>query len=137
RLARRVGELLVAAPARPAARHHHALAGTDEVVDVPALLSGDDRARRQADLERLPGGPVAQRALAMAAAARLVVRLALERLQVAQRRVADEDDVTAAPAVAAVGPAPWHVRLAPEAHRPVAATAALDVDSRLVVQHPQ
>ena len=58
-----------------------------------------------------------------------------ERLQVAQRVVADEHDVAAAAAVAAVGAAARHVRFAAEAHAAVAAGAGLDVDSRAIVQH--
>src|SRR5439155_841639 len=123
RLARRVRELLVASAARAAARDHDALTRPDEVVDVAALLRGHHGARRDADLERLPRRPVAQRALAVTPAARLVVRLALVGLQVAQRRIADEHDVAAASAVAPVGTAPRHVGLAPEAHRPVAPAA--------------
>ena len=58
-----------------------------------------------------------------------------QRGQVAPRGVADQHDVAAAPAVAAVGPAARHVRLAPEADAAVAAAAALDPDPRLVVEH--
>ena len=68
-------------------------------------------------------GAVAQRALAVAGALGLVVRAALEGLQVAQRVVADEHDVAAVAAVAAVGPAVRDVRLAAEAHAAVAAAA--------------
>ena len=50
-------------------------------------------------------GAVAQRALAVAAALGLVVRAALEGLQVAQRVVAEQHDVAAVAAVAAVGAA--------------------------------
>ena len=51
---------------------------------------------------------------------------ALERLQVAQRVVAHEHDVAAAAAVAAVGTALRHARLAAERHAAVAAAPGLD-----------
>ena len=63
------------------------------------------------------------------------MRAALEGLQVAQRVVAEQHDVAAVPAVAAVGPALGHVRLAAEAHAAVPAAAGLDEDACLVVQH--
>ena len=90
---------------------------------------------RHADLQRRPVGAVAQRALAVAGALGLVVRAALEGLQVAQRVVADEHDVAAVAAVAAVGPAVRDVRLAAEAQAAVAAAAGLYEDARLVVEH--
>ena len=62
-------------------------------------------------------------------------RAPLKPGQVAPRRVADQHDVPPAPAVAAVGPAARHMRLAPKAHAAVAAAPALDVDLRLVVEH--
>ena len=60
------------------------------------------------------------------------MRAAAEVLQVAVGVVANEHDVTAAAAVAAVGAALGHVRLASEAHAPVTATARLYVDSRSI-----
>ena len=69
------------------------------------------------------------------AARGLVVRPALEGLQVAQRVVAQQHDVAAAPAVAAVGPAARHVGLAAERAAAVPAAAALHEDARLVVEH--
>jgi hypothetical protein len=112
----------------------HARAGDDEVVRL-AVLVGDLRARRDPDDEVLAVGAVAQRALAVAATVGLVVRAALERLQVAKRVVAEQHDVAAVPAVPAVGAALGDVRLPAEAHATVPATARLDEDARLVVQH--
>jgi NADPH:quinone reductase-like Zn-dependent oxidoreductase len=63
------------------------------------------------------------------------VRLALEGLQVAQRVVAQQHDVAAAPAVAAVGAAARHVGLAAERAAAVPAAAALHEDARLVIEH--
>ena len=61
-----------------------------------------------------------------------------EGLEVTQRVVADEHDVAATTAVAAVRPTLGHVRLAAEAEAAVAAAAGLDVDSRSVLHwdHP-
>ena len=66
--------------------------------------------------ERLAVGAVAQRALAVPAAAGAEVRRALEELEVAQVVVAAQDHVAAAAAVAAVRAALGHVRLAAERH---------------------
>ena len=94
-------------------------------------------ARRHAAIVRsvLAVGAVAQRALAVPAAPGAVVGAALEALQVAQRVVAHDTHVAAAPAVAAVGPAARDVRFAAEAHAAVAAGAGLDVDPRAIVEH--
>ena len=59
-----------------------------------------------------------------------------KRSQVAQRLVADEHDVAAAAAVAAVGAALGHVRLAAKAEAAVAAGAGLDVDARSILHQP-
>ena len=74
---------------------------------------------RHADDHRLAVGAVALRALAVAAAVGAEVRAAAEGLQVAQRVVDAQDDVAAAAAVAAVGAALGHVRLAPERQAPL------------------
>ena len=79
--------------------------------------------------------PCLLRALAVPAALGLEVRAAVEVGQVAQRGVAHEHDVAAAAAVAAVGPALGHVRLAAEGDDAVAAGAAAHVDLRAVVEH--
>ena len=70
----------------------------------------------------------------MAASLRLEVRPTAECLQIAERVVADENDVAPAAAVAAVRPALRHVRFAAEAHAAVAARARLHLDLRAVVQ---
>jgi hypothetical protein len=61
------------------------------------------------------------------------VGFATERLQIAQRVVAHQHDVAAAPAVATVGAAPGHVRLATEAEAAIAPAAGLDVYARSVL----
>ena len=55
--------------------------------------------------------------------------------EVAHARIRDHDDVAAASAVAAVGPAARNVRLAAEADAAVAAAARLHVDCRPVIEH--
>jgi hypothetical protein len=134
RLARGGLELRVAAAARAAAGHDDPLAGADEVVDR-AVRGADLGARRDGHEQRLAVGAVALGALAVAPAAGLVVRPALEGLQVAQVVVADQHDVAAAAAVAAVGPAAGDVGLPPEGVHAVAARAGLHEDARLVVEH--
>ena len=93
------------------------------------------RARRHPDDQVAAVGAVALGALAVTPAVGLVVRAALEGLQVAQRVVAHEHDVAAVPAVAAVGPAARHVRLAAERQAAVSAAPRLNEDPCLVVEH--
>ena len=69
------------------------------------------------------------------AAAGAIASPALERAQVAQIGIGDEDDIAAGPAVTAVGPALGDVLLAPEAERAVAAAPGLDPDARAIVEH--
>ena len=78
---------------------------------------------------------VALLALAVDALRGAVVRRAAQRLEVAPRGVADQHDVAPAAAVAAVGAAARHVRLAAEAHAAVAAAATLDPDLRPIREH--
>src|SRR5664279_1977600 len=70
---------------------------------------------------------------AVAATAGLEVRAPAEALQVTERVVADEHDITTAAAVAAVGAALGNMRLAAEAQTAVAAAPGLHVDARAVV----
>ena len=128
------GEALVAAPARAAAGHHGALSGAHEVVARAVAARPPPRSRAGPRSSSVCAvGAVAQRPLAVAAAAGLEVRAAAVGLEVAQRVVADQDDVAAAAAVAAVGAALGHVGLAAEAEAAVAAAAGLNVDSRAIV----
>ena len=129
------GELLVAAPAAAATGDDGALAGFHQVPAVARLDVLDGRPGRHAHFERVGRGAVPVRPLAMTAPLRSELRAAAEAGQVAQRRVHDEDDVAAAPAVAAVGTALGNVRLAPERDRAVAAGTAPHVDTRAVVEH--
>ena len=135
RLARGGGELAVAAPAAAAARHQRALAGLGQVPAVAELRVLDHGPRRHPNHEGLRRGAVLARTLPVAAALGLEVRAAAKGGQVAQRGIADDDHVAAAPAVAAVGPALGHVRLAPERDDPVAARARAHVDLGPVVEH--
>ncbi len=100
-----------------------------------AVGQRDLGAGRNPDHEILAIGAVAQRPLPVAGALRPEVSPALERLQVAQGVVAEQNDGPAMPAVPAVGPAPGHVGLAAEGHAPVPATARLHEDPRFVGQH--
>ncbi len=126
---------LVAPPTRPAARDDSALARCDQVVAGAVILHEHLGAGRNRDLQRLTVRAVAQRSLSVAAALGLEVGAAAEPLQVADRVVADEHDVAAPAAVAAVGAALRDVRLAPEAEAAIAAPSGLNVDPRAVV-HP-
>ena len=89
-----------------------------------------------ASSQRLPVGAVAHGAGAVTAAAGLVAGPAPVALKIPQRGVADGQHVAAAPAVAAVGPAPGHVGFAAEADGAVTARPGLDMDSCAVVEHP-
>ena len=109
-------------PPAPPRGDRDLLAGPHEVV-ARAVPARDLRAGRHGDHERLAVGAVALGALAVAAALGAEVRAAAEALQVAQVVVAAQHDVAAAAAVAAVGPALGHVRLAPERQAAVAARA--------------
>ena len=134
RLPRRGLEARVAAPAGAAARDRDLLAGAHEVV-ARAVPLEHLRPGRDADDHRLAVGAVALRALAVPAAVGAEVRAPAEGLQVAQRVVDAQDDVTAAAAVAAVGAALGHVRLAPERQRAVAPRAGADLQVGAIGEH--
>jgi hypothetical protein len=68
----------------------------------------------------------------MPAAAGLEPRRPSIPLQVAQRVVADQHDVTATATIAAVWPALWHVRLATEAQAAITSGAGLHIDARAI-----
>jgi hypothetical protein len=73
-------------------------------------------------------------ALAVAALARPDVRAPVKRREVATRRIAEEHDVAAAPAVTPVGPTARHVRLAAEAHATIPPATCLDVNPCAVLE---
>ena len=145
RLARGSGEALVALAAAAAAGERRGLAvgeqlpAAPEQVPLPLLLGSaaaeNLRPGRDPDREGLAVGSMALGAAAVPAAPGAVVRAAPEALQVAQRLVADEHDVTSAPAVASVGTAARDVRFAAEARTAVAAGAGLYVNPRAIVKH--
>ena len=128
------GEALVAVPAEPAGGHDRPLARLDQV-EVLALEALHPGPRRDQDDAIVAAGAVPVRPLPVPAALGPVVGGDAHRGEVAPRRVADEDDVAPAPAVAAVGPATGHVRLPAEGDDPVAAPPALDEDARSIVKH--
>ena len=78
---------------------------------------------------------MAVRPLTVGSARRLVVRPPPEALEVAQRRIAYERDVSPTPAVAPVRAAARHVGLAPERDDAVAAATALHEDARAIREH--
>src|SRR5690606_24874372 len=118
-----------------AARDDRPLPWPDEVEAQVAVGGLDDRARGHADLQRRRARPVPEGPLAVPAARGLELPPAPERLQIAQRGVADEHDVGPAAAVAAVRPAARDVRLPPEGDAPVPARTGLDVDPRAIGEH--
>ncbi len=130
----RVREALVAVSAAPAVGDDGALPGADQV-DAAAVDRDSLGPRRDQDLVVLPPAPVAVRAFAVTPLPSPEVLAALQGRQVAPRWVADEDDVAAVAAVAAVGSAARDVRLTPERDAAVTAGSALDPDLRAVVHH--
>ena len=137
RLTRRGREGLVPAPAGAASRNSRALSVRGQLAaaafQVVVILATGLGSGRHPDLKRPPIGAMTQRALAVASSPRPVVRLAPESAQVAQRLVADQDDVPPAPAIAAVGAAARHMRLATEARATVAPRTGPHVDLRAVL----
>jgi hypothetical protein len=119
-------------PAATAVGDHRGLPRDDQVDRGPL-----DRHRlgagRHRDLAGLTARPMAVRSFAVAPFLGAEVFAAPQRAQIAPRRIADEHDVAAVPAVAAIGPAARHVSFAPERDAPVAASTALDPDFRRVV----
>ena len=136
RLARRGGEAIVAVPAAAAVSHHRPLPGLDQVdpaaVDRAAWVPG-----RYRDLPILPPRPVPVRPFPVSSPLRPEVLAAPQRPEVAPRRIADENDVSPVPSIAAVGPTARNMSLPPERDRPVAAAAALNPDFRLVVHRTE
>ncbi len=121
-------------PADAARGDDRALTGLDQVVAPPLepLDLGPGRHRHD---HVVAARAVALLALSVAAAPRPLMRREAQRGEIAPRLVADEHHVAAAPAVAAVGPAARHVRLAAKRDHAVAAGAGLDVDLGPVVEH--
>jgi hypothetical protein len=127
-------EALVAVPAGAAVGDHHPLAGGGEVEALAAQPLHLGAGRDEDDLV-LAARAVALLSLAVPAAPRPVMGGEALGGEIAPRRVADNDDIAAAAAVATIGTPARHVRLAAHAHRSVAPRAAFDVDSGRVVQH--
>ncbi len=134
RLPGRGGKALVAVPPHAALSDDRALTGLDQVV-APPLEPLDLSPGRHRHDDVVAARAVALLALPVAAAPRPLMGREAQRGEVAPRFVADQDHVAAAAAVAAVGPAARHVRLAAERDHAVAAGAGLDVDLGPVVEH--
>ena len=135
RLPRRRGEPSVAAAAPPAGRNGDAQAGCREVGDQRALLRAHLRPDRDSEVGIVAVRPVPPAATAVSAAGRREERPTAERREVSERRVCDENDIPAAPAVAPVGTALRDVLLATESQRAVSAPAGADDDAGTVVEH--
>src|SRR3954453_21533121 len=119
----------VAEAAIAALGQHEAFTDTGEIVDQRlAVLVENLRAERDLEHERLAIGAVAVLAHAVGALRRLemlLVAVVDQRIQ----PVGDLDnDIAAAPAIAARGPAELDILLAPERHAAVAAIARADID---------
>src|SRR5215207_1680204 len=122
----------VAAPAPPALGGDEAVAGRHQVGQHLAVAVADDRAHRHLHDDVVAPGAVAALTHAVRAVLGATERLVLERQQRGDVVVGDQDDVAAAPPVAAVGTALGHVGLTAERHRAGAAVAGLDVQVALV-----
>ena len=134
RLMGRPGEALVPAAARAAAGDDRALARTDEVVPGAVGARPAPRCRAARAISSVsPSAPCRSEPWPWPPRFALKCDAAAEALEVAQRVVADEHDVAAATAVAAVGAALGDVGLAAEAEAAVAAGAGLHVDARTIV----
>ena len=128
----------VAPPAPAALAGQPPLAGADQVGEHDAVLVADGGALGHGHLEVAAPAAVLALALPVGAAAGRPVRVVLEGDQRRHVAVDDEPHAAAVAAVAAVGPALGHVRLAPEADGARAAVTALDVETALVdeLRHP-
>ena len=135
RLAGRALEARVAAPALAAVRDDQALPLDREVAEQRPVLVAHLGADGHVDEQVLAVGAVTLRALAVPARAGAHVRLVIESVEVAHLARGDEDDVTTARAVAAVGAALGDVLLAPEADAAVAAASAARADLGPVGEH--
>ena len=134
RLAGGVGEALVAVSPATARGDDRALPRLDQVVAL-TVEAVDGRARRHEDDLVLPARPVLPGPFAMSPALGAEVRGEPHRRQIAPRRIADEHDIAAAPAVAAVGPTPRHMGLTAKRDDAIAATPALDPDLGPIMKH--
>jgi hypothetical protein len=106
-----------------------------EVDEETSLLVQYLRPYGNHELDGLAVGSTLVLALPVNAASAFESAFTLEEGEVAPVGIGDEDDITAVTAVTAVGAAPRHVLLAPEAERAVAAAAATHLDAGAIVKH--
>jgi hypothetical protein len=99
----------------------------DELADVEDL-----RADRHPHLDRLTIGSVLALPTTVAALARVDRMPPLQVCKIADRRIGEEDDIAASPAVTAVGPSLGDELLAAKRQPAVATAAGLDVKLRAV-----
>ena len=134
RLARRVANRLLPRPPEPPRATMRA-GRRDKVVQRAVVGRAPASRAGRATTSVSPSAPWRMRGAAVAAGVGAERVRAPERLRSRSEPSQAIDDVAAVPAVAAVGPAARHVRLAAEARRAVAAAPGLDVDAGPVVQH--
>ena len=118
-----------------ASGEHDARLWARQVRDQLACGAVGGRPDGDVQLDGISVGAVLARAAAGLAPARLEPRPRPQGREVAQPRVGDEHDVTAAAAVPSVGPALRHVLLATEGEAAVAAAARQRLDAGAVVKH--
>ena len=123
-------------PPRPPGAHEHLLAGFGQIgQQLTGISIVDHGADRDADQEVRPLRTGLILAAPVLAVGRAKVDLLVEKEQGVDLVIGDDVDVAALPTIAAAGPAPGHVGLAPEGHHPVAAVAGFDIDRRFIYQH--
>ena len=130
------GEVLVAAAAAAALGDGDALVGLAEVVDELAGFRVEERGadgNLEGDVAAVEAGAVG--AHAVFAALRLVLGVIPKMNERVVALAGHHEDVAAAAAVAARGPAAGHKLLAPEGHAAVAAVAGFDANFGFVDEH--
>jgi len=116
----------------PALGRQVTIAGVHQIGEDGAIAVEHDRPLGDGHTEVPPSRAVAALPLPVGPVAGAPERLVLERQQRRDVAVRHQPHVAPAAPVAPVGPAPGHVRLAPEGHRPGAPIPRLHMDVALV-----
>ncbi len=134
---RRVGEAkrLLPRPAMPPRAATTRAPGAARSAISRAVLVQHLGADGHAQLDRLAGCSVFQRAAARLAGAGLEVAPSSKRRQIAKVWVCDQDDVAARATVPTIGPTLGHVLLTAEVEAAVAAATRLHLDAGAVLEH--
>src|SRR5579862_1003286 len=135
-LMRRRGKVLIAAPAAPTARNHHALVGAREVVHQLARLFVKERCadwHLQHNVFAIAARTV--RSLAVPSAVGLVLRIESEVHQRVVALARFHNYIAAMAAVPARGTAARHELLAAEGHAPITTVTGFYPDSCLIDKH--